>query len=103
MNPLLKFRNIQEAERAALRGLQIGVGAVLLGFILTLTSGSVGMTVMILGGLVILGEVILFGLASKRTSIARKCTRCGKANPVFEEEKHFKCINCGYVTILRDA
>ena len=98
------FRNIQDAEHTTYRGLGMGFGAILAGLILTLAVAPrmLGVGVMAAGGLIVLGEIIWFTLATRHATTTN-CTRCGKANPVFPEERHVRCTSCGHVMILRES
>jgi DNA-directed RNA polymerase subunit RPC12/RpoP len=99
-----KFRTVQEAEQVAFRLMLTGLFAVGLGLILVLSplARPLGVMSLVTGGLVILGDIGWFSLLTKYHTLSKACPRCGKPNPIFQDERHFKCVSCGHVVILRE-
>ena len=98
------IRTIQDAERVTFRWFYVGFLAIGIGLGLTLTLlfSPIGVTVMGVGGAIVLLTIIWLALASKRSTVTKSCPRCGKQNSIFREEPYFKCISCGYFAILRE-
>lgn len=98
-----KFRSIQEAERALFPWYYVGFVTTGIGLVLmfTLVLSPVGLTVIAIGGVIILLATIWLVLASKRSTITKNCPRCGRPNSIFQGEAYFKCISCGYFAILQ--
>lgn len=106
LSSLLKpeVRSIQDAERYTFRWFYAGFLSIFLGAILTLTIvlSPVGITLMGIGGAIILLTIGWLVIASRNNSIKKACPRCDKVNTIFKEERFFKCMKCGYFMVLHE-
>lgn len=99
------FSTVQEAEHAALRWFLVGFLMLVVGIILiiALPADFIGGVALAAGIVIMLGDIGWFMLVSNSQTSDRPCPWCGTLNPVFREEKHFRCQTCGHVVILRES
>ncbi len=99
-----EFKTVKEVEAAAFRTFYSGLIVLIVGLILTLTLVFIpfGISLMILGGLIMLADILWFVFVSKRNSINIQCPACQKDNQVFPGDSYFNCIYCGKIVLLRE-
>jgi hypothetical protein len=91
-----RIRTMGQAEEMGYRLLAFGAGMVGVGILLSLTVVLIylGAPLVMLGAMVVLGDILWMFAISRRMNQEVFCPHCHKANLVLDNVSHFQCDDC---------